>query len=172
VGQSGGRARRAISGQTIFTGQHYGKRGKENQTDSFLPLLFIGKSMNRQDYTDNLLAHYEHPQYYGQLPHADVVKKCANSACGDEITIYLKVSAHKTAQAIQFEGQGCTISQGATSILMEMMQGKTLAEIDALDYNDLLDRLGRELVLARINCATLGLTTLKQAVRKYYKEAT
>jgi len=127
--------------------------------------------MNRQEYTDNLLAHYEQPHYYGSLAQADVVQTCVNSACGDEITIYLKVERGKIAESIQFEGQGCTISRGATSILLEMMQGKPLAEIEALDYNDLLDRLGRDLVLARINCATLGLTTLKQAVRKYYDKA-
>lgn len=125
--------------------------------------------MNRQIYTDTLLAHYEHPRYYGSLPAADAVFTGYNSACGDVITIYLKVQDGEWAEAVHFEGDGCTISQGATSILLAAVQGKTLAEIESLDYNDLIDRLGREVVLGRVTCATLGLRTLKQTIKKYYQ---
>jgi nitrogen fixation NifU-like protein len=128
--------------------------------------------MNRQDYTDNLLDHIEHPQFYGPLPDADVVLEGRNSGCGDVITIYLKVDGNGAAQCVQFEGHGCAISQGAASILLGMVQGKTLAQIESLDYNDLIDRLGRDVVLNRVNCATLGLSTLKNAIRRYHSGGT
>jgi len=124
--------------------------------------------MDRQGYAEQLLEHYEFPRHYGKLANPDIVARGENPGCGDEITIYLTVAEGDVVEQVQFEGQGCTISLGAASLLMEMVQGKTLAQIQALDYNHLVDRLGRDVVLTRVRCATLGLKTLKDAVRKYY----
>ncbi len=124
--------------------------------------------MDRQDYALKFLEHYENPRHHGPLPAADVVARGENPGCGDVITIYLCVNGGDVARQVQFEGEGCTISLAATSMLMEMVQGKTLAQIQALDYNDLLDSIGRDVVLTRVRCASLGLKTLKDAVRQYY----
>jgi nitrogen fixation NifU-like protein len=124
--------------------------------------------MQRQDYTEQLLEHYESPRYYGALPAADVVVQGENPGCGDFVTIYLKTNTNGTVEAVQFEGEGCTISLAATSMLMEMVHGKTLAQIQAIDYNALIEQLGREIVLTRVRCATLGLKTLKEAIRQHY----
>jgi len=123
--------------------------------------------MDRQDYIENLLDHYESPRYRGALAEADVVVTHTNPGCGDLITIHLKVGQEKMAQEITFEGEGCTISQSAASILLEMVQGKPLAEIQAIDYNDLIERLGKDVVLGRVRCATLVLETLKEAIKQY-----
>ena len=123
---------------------------------------------DRQNYTDQLLAHYESPCHYGPLADADIVCSGENPGCGDIITIYLKTGPEGIAQTVQFEGEGCAISLGAASVLMEMVQGKTLAQIQAIDYNQLIELLGREVVLTRDRCATLGLKTLKESIRQYY----
>lgn len=122
---------------------------------------------DRQYYTDNLLEHYEQPRHYGTIPDADVTVRGENPGCGDVITIYLNVGQGEIAENIQFEGKGCSISQAAASILLEMVQGKSLAEIESLDYNDLIERVGKNVVLTRVGCATLSLGTLKDAVRQY-----
>ena len=126
--------------------------------------------MDRQQYIDILLAHYESPRHREAHPEADVVVQGSNPGCGDKITIYLNVGQGNVAKEIWFDGEGCTISQGAVSILLEMVQGKTLAEIEAIDYNDLVETLGKELVLTRVRCATLGLKTLKEAIEQYYAQ--
>ena len=123
--------------------------------------------MDRQHHIDNLLEHYESSPYRGTLPNADIVVEGDNPGCGDTITIYLTIGTNNTAKEIKFEGEGCIISQGAVSILLEEVHGKTLAEIEAIDYNDLVDRLGRDIVLTRIRCATLGLKTLKEAIQQH-----
>ncbi len=128
--------------------------------------------MNRQEFTENFLTHFESPRHYGPLTEAEVIFQGSDESCGDVITIYLKVGEGEVAEAIQFEGEGCTISQGAASILLEMVQGKPLAEIQAIDYNDLIDKLGREVVLSRIRCATLGLSTLQSAIQRHYEAKT
>ena len=124
--------------------------------------------MNRQEFTENFLAHYESPRHYGPISEAEVIFQGSDESCGDVITIYLKVGEGDIAAAVQFEGEGCTISQGAASILLEMVQGKPLAEIQAINYNDLIDKLGRDVVLSRVRCATLGLSTLHRAIQQYY----
>lgn len=126
--------------------------------------------MDRQDYALQLLDHYESPRHFGALAEADAVAHGENPGCGDVITIYLRVNGDGIAEQVQFEGEGCTISLAAASMLMAQVQGKTLAQIQALDYNALIDSIGREVVLTRVRCATLGLKTLKEAVRQYYTQ--
>lgn len=124
--------------------------------------------MSRQYYIDKLVDHYEFPRHRGALPEADVVVHGVNSGCGDAITIYLNVGEGDIAKEIRFEGEGCTISQGAASILLERVQQKPLAEIQAIDYNDLVEELGKEIVSTRVRCAILGLQTLKDAITQHY----
>ncbi len=124
--------------------------------------------MDRQEAIEFLLEHYEQPQHHGALDPADVTMPGGNPGCGDVVTIYLNVDAdHDTIKEATFEGEGCTISQAAASILLEQMQGKSLSEIEQLDYSWMIDELGREVVQSRPRCATLALGTLKAAIKKY-----
>ena len=124
--------------------------------------------MNRQNYIDTLLEHYESPRFREAHPEADIVLQGTNPGCGDIITVYLNVGEGDVAQEIWFEGEGCIISQGAVSILLEMVQGKSLADIKAIDYNAMVEKLGKNVVLTRTRCATLGLKTLQEAIQQYY----
>ncbi|HWQ11639.1 MAG TPA: iron-sulfur cluster assembly scaffold protein [Roseiflexaceae bacterium] len=124
--------------------------------------------MDRQEAIETLLDHYEHPRNSGPLEPADVVMPGGNPGCGDIVTIYLRVTrAGDAIERVTFEGKGCTISQAAASILTELVADKPLAEIDAMDFNDMIDILGREVVSTRPRCATLALGTLKAAIHKY-----
>jgi nitrogen fixation NifU-like protein len=124
--------------------------------------------VDRQEAIEYLLDHYQNPRNRGPLEHADVVLPGGNPGCGDIVTIYLKVDeSGDQVEKVTFEGQGCTISQAAASILTEMVAGKPLAAIEAMDFNAMIDELGREVVSTRPRCATLALGTLKAAVAKY-----
>ncbi len=129
--------------------------------------------MDRQEQIENLLDHYEHPRHRHADAHADVVMPGGNPGCGDVITVYLEVDDDgQTVRDVSFEGEGCTISQAAASILMEMVhdEGWTLDDIVGTDYNAMIDVLGKEAVQMRPKCATLALGTLKAAVRKYRRD--
>ena len=124
--------------------------------------------MDRQEAIEFLLDHYQNPRNSGALEDADVTMPGGNPGCGDIVTIYLKVNASgDQVEKVTFEGEGCTISQAAASILTEMVDGKPFAEIDEMDFNDMIDHLGREVVNTRPRCATLALGTLKAAIAKY-----
>jgi nitrogen fixation protein NifU and related proteins len=124
--------------------------------------------MDRQEQIDFILDHFQQPRKQGKLDPADVTMPGGNPGCGDVVTIYLNVDRTTGRIAeVRFEGEGCTISQAAASILLENMEGQLLSAVDALDYNDVIDELGREVVSTRPRCATLALGTLKSAVKKY-----
>ena len=123
--------------------------------------------MNREDYVENLLDYYESPRNRGALEHAHLQASGGNPGCGDLVTIYAKVTEDGHLEAVTFEGEGCTISQAAASMLTEVVQGKSLDQVQEMSYDELIDMLGREVVSVRPRCATLGLTILKSAVRDY-----
>lgn len=123
---------------------------------------------SRQDYIDFLLDHYQNPRNKGKIDDADVVRPGGNPGCGDVITLYLKVDPQtEKVEGLTFEGEGCTISQASASVLTEMIQGLTVADIEEMGHDDLLDTLGRDVVMSRPRCAMLSLDTLKSAVREY-----
>jgi nitrogen fixation NifU-like protein len=126
--------------------------------------------MDRQAKIDFILDHYEDPRNFGSLPDATVVQKGGNPGCGDIVTIYLRIDGDERVEDIRFEGEGCTISQAATSMTTEMLKGKTLAEVEQMPLDTIVDMLGHEIVATRLRCATLGMTTAKEAVRRHRRE--
>jgi nitrogen fixation NifU-like protein len=122
--------------------------------------------VDRQAKIDFILDHYENPRHYGPVKDATIVQKGGNPGCGDVVTFYLKVDGEGQIREISFEGDGCTISQAASSMVTEMFAGKTLADVEDASSEVVLDLLGREIAGTRLKCATLGLNTAKEAVRR------
>lgn len=123
--------------------------------------------MTRQDYIEFILDHYNNPHHKGKLQDPDILVNGGNPGCGDIVTIYVKLDGDDRIVDAAFDGQGCTISMAASSLVMDKIIGKTIAEVDAMDYNELLEELGREVVQSRLRCATLALDTIKGGAREY-----
>jgi nitrogen fixation NifU-like protein len=126
-----------------------------------------GTGVDREAYVENLLDYYENPRNRGPLPDAQIQASGGNPGCGDLVTMYAKLDDSGHIASLSFEGEGCTISQAAASMLTELAQGKTLDEVEAMSYEELIEVLGREVVSVRPRCATLGLSILKSASRDY-----
>jgi nitrogen fixation NifU-like protein len=122
--------------------------------------------MNRQERIDLILDHYENPRHFGLLEPADVVHTSNNPACGDVVTVYVRAGGNGGPAALAFQGQGCTISQAAASMAMEMLHGLTLAQIDDAGVEPLLEKLGPDIATARQRCATLAFDAVKYACQK------
>jgi nitrogen fixation NifU-like protein len=125
---------------------------------------------DRQAYIENLLDYYQNPRNKGRVEDADVTASGGNPGCGDVVTMYLKVK-DGIAEQVRFEGQGCTISQAGASMMAEKYEGQPLEEIEAADVDDMIDEMGREVVISRVRCATVGIGTLKAAVQEVRKRA-
>jgi nitrogen fixation protein NifU and related proteins len=126
--------------------------------------------VDRQAQIDFILDHYENPRHYGPLENPSVIQKGGNPGCGDIVTFYLRTDDDERISEISFEGDGCTISLAASSMVTEMFTGKTLAEMESTHSDTILEILGREIAGTRLKCATLGLNTAKEAVRVLRRE--
>jgi len=95
-------------------------------------------------YMENIIDHGQNPRNFGEpLNPADILD--------DEGRI----------KAVSWEGEGCTISQAAASMLGEEIIGKTLEELKHFDRQTILDLLGIQLSPTRLKCALLSLKVLK-----------
>jgi nitrogen fixation NifU-like protein len=120
-----------------------------------------------QLYREVILDHYKNPRGHGVMDDADVDAEGMNPLCGDEVTIYVRFGEDSdTIDEVKFSGRGCAISQAATSMLTEMVQGKKASDVAVLDKGELLEEIGIPLTPIRLKCAMLGLTTLKVALHK------
>jgi nitrogen fixation NifU-like protein len=114
-------------------------------------------------YREIILEHSKHPRNRGTLDPADFSYEDVNPMCGDEIRIDVRVRDDHISE-IRFSGRGCAVSQASASILTEMAEGKTLAEVKGIGKDELLDEIGIPVSPARMNCALLGLKVLKAGV--------
>ncbi len=120
-----------------------------------------------QLYREIILDHYKNPRGHGVIEDADVEAEGQNPLCGDEVSIYVSFApGTDVIDEVKFSGRGCAISQAATSMLMEMIEGRTAQEVAAMSKEELLEELGIPLTPVRLKCAILGLTTLKLALHK------
>ena len=125
--------------------------------------------MGRQRQIVVLVEHFQNPRHRRVLEGADVAMPGGSPECGGSVVIYLKAGEEGRIKALSFTGEGDIISQAATSLILEQVldDGLTMDEVLALDYDAFVYRVGREAVGSRTRNATLGLSTLKSAVRKY-----
>ena len=120
-----------------------------------------------QMYREVILDHYKNPRGHGELEGADACADGQNPLCGDEVSIYVAFADDgETIEEVKFSGRGCAISQAATSMLTEMVQGRKATDVATLNKDELLEEIGIPLTPVRLKCAILGLTTMKIALHK------
>jgi nitrogen fixation protein NifU and related proteins len=120
-----------------------------------------------QLYREVILDHYKNPRGHGVIESADAAAEGQNPLCGDEVAIYVALGEDgETIDEVKFSGRGCAISQAATSMLTEMVQGRKATEIALMHRDELLEEIGIPLTPIRLKCALLGLGVLKVALHK------
>ncbi|TMK61424.1 MAG: SUF system NifU family Fe-S cluster assembly protein [Actinobacteria bacterium] len=120
-----------------------------------------------QLYREVILDHYKNPRGHGLIEDPDAQAEGQNPLCGDEVSIYVAFEEDgDTIEEVKFSGRGCAISQAATSMLTEMVKGRSATQVATLPRDELLDEIGIPLTPVRLKCALLGLSTLKLALHK------
>jgi nitrogen fixation NifU-like protein len=140
-------------------------------------------------YQEVILDHYKNPQNKELATDNDAQVHHVNPSCGDEVTLGVKLDGERVL-SINWDGVGCSISQASTSIMSDLLQGKSLSEASAIaeDFLHLMQSKGSEegntevledaVALsgvskypARIKCALLGWMAFKDAsVQAHSKE--
>lgn len=123
--------------------------------------------LSRQDYIENILDHHDNPRNKRALKGAEIEASGGNPGCGDIVVMYARLDADGTIADASFQGEGCTISQAAASMLTEELVGRTLDEVRGMSYADVVEEMGKEVVATRTRCATLALTIVKSAAETY-----
>jgi len=128
--------------------------------------------VDRQGRIALLVDHARNPRHEGVLEDADVAMPGGGPECGGSVVVYLKGDGDGGIEGLSFTGQGDTISMGAASIIMQRVYDErlTMDEVLDLDYGAFVDGLGSEVVGSRTRNATLGLSTLKSAIRRYQRD--
>jgi nitrogen fixation NifU-like protein len=116
-------------------------------------------------YREVILDHYKNPRGHGVIEPADAEAEGMNPLCGDEVAISVSFDGDRIDD-VRFQGRGCAISQAATSMLMEMVKGRTAAEVAVMSREELLEEVGIPLTPIRLKCALLGLGVLKVALHR------
>jgi nitrogen fixation NifU-like protein len=128
--------------------------------------------LDRQGRIALLVDHATNPRHAGVLEGADVAMPGGGPECGGSVVVYLKGDGDGRIADLTFTGAGDTISMGAASIIMQKVRGEnlTMDEVLDLEYETFVEGLGRDVVGRRTRNATLGLSTLKSAIRKYQSD--
>ena len=116
-------------------------------------------------YREVILDHYKNPRGHGVIDGADAEAEGQNPLCGDEVSIAVAFDGNTIAD-VKFQGRGCAISQAATTMLMDMVKGRSAEEVASMSREELLDEVGIPLTPVRLKCALLGLGVLKLALHK------
>jgi nitrogen fixation NifU-like protein len=119
------------------------------------------------NYSDKVLDHFMNPRNVGELEHPDGVGQVGNINCGDIMRMTIKVVDNEIAD-IKFKTFGCGAAIAVSSMVTEMVKGKSLEESVAVNRDDVAVALGG-LPDKKLHCSNLGTDALKAAINDYWR---
>ncbi len=116
-------------------------------------------------YSEKVMDHFTNPRNVGEIPDADGVGTEGNPTCGDVMKISIKVEKGRIVDA-KFKTFGCGAAIAVSSMVTEMVKGKTLDEALAISKEAVANELGG-LPPQKMHCSNLGADALKKAIEDY-----
>ena len=116
-------------------------------------------------YTKEVMDHFSNPRNVGEMPDADGIGTEGNPVCGDVMKIFLKVKDNKIVDA-KFQTFGCGAAIAVSSMVTEMVKGKTLDEAFSISKETVANALGG-LPPQKMHCSNLGADALRKAIEDY-----
>ncbi len=121
--------------------------------------------MIMEEYSEKVLDHFFNPRNVGEIPDADGVGKVGNPVCGDVMVLYIKVIDDRIVD-VKFKTFGCGAAIATSSILTEMVKGKTIEEALKISNKAVAEALGG-LPRHKLHCSVLAEQALKAAIEDY-----
>jgi nitrogen fixation protein NifU and related proteins len=124
--------------------------------------------MTAGPYSAKVMDHFMNPRNVGEIESADGIGEVGNPACGDMMRLYLKIEEGRVADA-KFRTFGCGAAIASSSMLTEMIKGKTVAEAREITNQAVADALDG-LPAVKIHCSVMAEQAVKAALDDYAKK--
>ncbi|MCK4654504.1 MAG: iron-sulfur cluster assembly scaffold protein [Candidatus Cloacimonetes bacterium] len=118
-------------------------------------------------YSQKVLDHFMKPHNVGKIESPDAQATEGSPACGDQVSIYLKVNPEElTIEDIKFQSYGCASNIATASIITDMAKGRTLDKAKKITWKEAADALDG-LPPVKMHCSVLAVDTLRSAIKDY-----
>ncbi|NLZ53698.1 MAG: Fe-S cluster assembly scaffold protein NifU [Thermoanaerobacteraceae bacterium] len=118
-------------------------------------------------YNEKVMDHFSNPRNVGEIPNADGIGTVGNAVCGDIMKIYIKVKDN-IIEDIKFKTFGCGAAIATSSMVTEMVKGKTIDEALKVNNKQVAEALGG-LPPVKMHCSNLAADALREAINNYKK---
>ncbi|HQT96581.1 MAG: Fe-S cluster assembly scaffold protein NifU [Desulfobacteria bacterium] len=119
-------------------------------------------------YSEKVMDHFMNPRNVGEIDGADGVGEVGNPACGDMMRLYLKIEEGRVRDA-KFRTFGCGAAIASSSMLTEMIKGKTVDEARAITNLQVAEALDG-LPAVKIHCSVMAEQAVKSALDDYARK--
>lgn len=136
-----------------------------DQTDS--RQIFLQEETVMEGYSSKVMEHFANPRNVGEIEDADGVGNVGNPTCGDIMRLYIKVKDGVITQA-KFKTFGCGAAIATSSMMTELITGKTLEEAKKVSNAAVAEALGG-LPPVKMHCSVLAEEALQSALDDYNK---
>jgi nitrogen fixation NifU-like protein len=124
--------------------------------------------MGELNYSDKVMDHFSNPRNVGEIPDASGVGNVGNPICGDVMRMYLKIE-NDVIVDVKFKTFGCGAAIATSSMVTEMVKGKTIEVALKISNHAVADALGG-LPAVKMHCSVLAEQALRAALADYYKK--
>jgi len=118
-------------------------------------------------YTPKVMEAFKNPHNYGKIKNADGIGKIGNIVCGDVMWLYIKVDDKEKIKDIKFETFGCVAAIATSSMITDLVKGKTIKDALKIKKDDIIKKLGG-LPSIKYHCSVLAVDALTEAIYDYY----
>jgi len=123
-------------------------------------------------YSEKVLEHFKNPHNQGVISDATIIGQAGNPVCGDVMKLYLKIEPksedkkNHIVKDIKFETLGCAAAIATSSMLTDLVKGKTIEKASNVSKQDIADGLDG-LPTVKMHCSMLAVEALEKAILKY-----